>query len=1065
MMGGIGSDGSIRASPQRMLSDSLSRPSPQARSPAPRVKRNQGHSPAAGAASRGQGMWLQSLWLEVPRRHGNLSGALLLANGVEVGGMPVWCSAERDPPLWLYSDPDGGWSVADTQAAFTAGGGLIASTCKHHGKPPHRVEEWSMGDGTGWRPLPGVSIRTYEAASRSSPTAVMVDSVDQDAWPWRPGPARSTTAGLALPLDGFLVDYPRGYDANSRLSLSELRLLKRVYEQECWRLSSYDPTRLQAVLREIGVGVHVDLNDFRDALTDAKRMAREAAVFAAQPSHENLPMARADTCASQEKKPGSASVLLPRVEMTRVVSNLTDVKSGASPRGISNLLSDPARKSPPKARSPGYKREASTFFSVPKVLNTSMTFGGTPEIQAQRGLIISPAAAPSPQPAPPPLPDGSGPGRKQPLAFSEFLMLCDILKAKMQSAEERAGDIDTLEAFVAMGGDKDKSGEVGMGKLRSTTGDFALVLDEAILEEVDKNQSGTVDFREFASLLSFDAAGDAIDCFAMAGGDPTERNSKVPLPRLLASIEMLRDAGAVPISVAETERAAIAARAQFKNRPLDFVDFLTALWQPAGATRRISLEGKDTLRGIMPGRGQHARVRHSLVQDGLGSPSSFEATPLDAVRRQTIQRARDASRAVAALLRRRESVQKPESCELQADILTRRFNQLCRRLHATHGSLPSAGSMREKGSGLLRDRRYNRYGAAVECTLMEAGLGHLHHVDASILARFVQKAKSRLHVLRKERQIARKDKKEQMLDSMPLSSTLKQRRNSQPHFDDPDDSDDDFDVSVVSRLILALAKTISLLEDHDANCPVCAVNLRSVYSMRKQPRKLKRDELGDTNPQHSEAGNTTAAKQSPGRVQFDVQGQGKPTSSRSHRIRGGFEPAPPPPSVEARVCSRRAVPAGATQADLTPRPVYVTITGSPVPLSSPPHVPQPPSRPRAEQRGGGKEGDDASSVSTRRVRSFQSRAADSKGEVNAVRRRVKRATRSGQKNQPKTEEALSPLSQRATQLLRDTCEGQDGEEEDPPMESRAEGSVEDARQEEGQEKVHEEGEEGHDADA
>ena len=75
-------------------------------------------------------------------------------------------------------------------------------------------------------------------------------------------------------------------------------------------------------------------------------------------------------------------------------------------------------------------------------------------------------------------------------------------------------DTDTLSAFVALGGCPDKSGQIKADMLRRLCLDLGLTIRVAeLLDEIDTDKSGFVDFDEFSQLLKSDEASDdaAID--------------------------------------------------------------------------------------------------------------------------------------------------------------------------------------------------------------------------------------------------------------------------------------------------------------------------------------------------------------------------------------------------------------------------------------------------------------------------------------------------------------------------------------------------------------------------
>ncbi|DBB05902.1 TPA: hypothetical protein ACH3X3_009902 [Trebouxia sp. C0006] len=87
----------------------------------------------------------------------------------------------------------------------------------------------------------------------------------------------------------------------------------------------------------------------------------------------------------------------------------------------------------------------------------------------------------------------------QEIDLDEFLRLVESQK---QVGGADADDTDTVEAFVALGGKADRSGKVLIEKLRNTIKEFELTIDlDVMLAELDKEQSGSIDYKEFKSLL------------------------------------------------------------------------------------------------------------------------------------------------------------------------------------------------------------------------------------------------------------------------------------------------------------------------------------------------------------------------------------------------------------------------------------------------------------------------------------------------------------------------------------------------------------------------------------
>lgn len=72
------------------------------------------------------------------------------------------------------------------------------------------------------------------------------------------------------------------------------------------------------------------------------------------------------------------------------------------------------------------------------------------------------------------------------------------MSTKKESCEE-----DTIDAFVAMGGNADKTGEVIAEKLISIIKEFQMTIDiEKLIKDVDVDNSGEIDYEEFESLLN-----------------------------------------------------------------------------------------------------------------------------------------------------------------------------------------------------------------------------------------------------------------------------------------------------------------------------------------------------------------------------------------------------------------------------------------------------------------------------------------------------------------------------------------------------------------------------------
>ena len=92
------------------------------------------------------------------------------------------------------------------------------------------------------------------------------------------------------------------------------------------------------------------------------------------------------------------------------------------------------------------------------------------------------------------------PGGK--IGFKEFVRLVELQKATRM---EYKPDMDTLEAFVALGGNPDKTGQLDTQKLKTLVLDLGLTVDiDKLIMEADTDGSGFVDFDEFAEIMKED---------------------------------------------------------------------------------------------------------------------------------------------------------------------------------------------------------------------------------------------------------------------------------------------------------------------------------------------------------------------------------------------------------------------------------------------------------------------------------------------------------------------------------------------------------------------------------
>merc|ERR1711885_113100 len=96
--------------------------------------------------------------------------------------------------------------------------------------------------------------------------------------------------------------------------------------------------------------------------------------------------------------------------------------------------------------------------------------------------------------------------------FINFAQFKDLI---MEKRDEEAGssEEELLQAFVAMGGEADGDGCVNADKLIATIKhEFEMTIDiEKLIEEIDEDGSGQIEFDEFTALLTGQAGGDDDD--------------------------------------------------------------------------------------------------------------------------------------------------------------------------------------------------------------------------------------------------------------------------------------------------------------------------------------------------------------------------------------------------------------------------------------------------------------------------------------------------------------------------------------------------------------------------
>ncbi|KXZ54948.1 hypothetical protein GPECTOR_3g117 [Gonium pectorale] len=86
------------------------------------------------------------------------------------------------------------------------------------------------------------------------------------------------------------------------------------------------------------------------------------------------------------------------------------------------------------------------------------------------------------------------------IEFNEFVRVIQFNKA----LSARDGDeLDTLDAFVALGGNLDRTGKISMEKLRSICEEFELTVNlDRLVKDNDRDLNGVLSYDEFRALLS-----------------------------------------------------------------------------------------------------------------------------------------------------------------------------------------------------------------------------------------------------------------------------------------------------------------------------------------------------------------------------------------------------------------------------------------------------------------------------------------------------------------------------------------------------------------------------------
>lgn len=86
------------------------------------------------------------------------------------------------------------------------------------------------------------------------------------------------------------------------------------------------------------------------------------------------------------------------------------------------------------------------------------------------------------------------------IEFAEFVQAIQINKSMSKRSDDEA---DTLDAFVALGGNHDKTGKVLVDRLRSILEEFEMKIDiDRIIHEVDKEGTGAIDYLAFKQIMT-----------------------------------------------------------------------------------------------------------------------------------------------------------------------------------------------------------------------------------------------------------------------------------------------------------------------------------------------------------------------------------------------------------------------------------------------------------------------------------------------------------------------------------------------------------------------------------
>ena len=84
------------------------------------------------------------------------------------------------------------------------------------------------------------------------------------------------------------------------------------------------------------------------------------------------------------------------------------------------------------------------------------------------------------------------------IEFSEFLR---VIENQHENDAAKNDESDTIQAFIALGGNEDKTGTISTEKLTAVCTEFGLTIDiNALIKEFDADGSGEVDYDEFKDM-------------------------------------------------------------------------------------------------------------------------------------------------------------------------------------------------------------------------------------------------------------------------------------------------------------------------------------------------------------------------------------------------------------------------------------------------------------------------------------------------------------------------------------------------------------------------------------